>query len=314
MNVKMRRIFFIITFTTGLMVLVGCRTAGGTLPPTGPTETVFVEPTPEITVEFPTTENPTDTPPPADTPLPTNTTVAEATVTTQPPTITPTPRTQCTVLTELNFRFGPGTAYRPRVRALPAGYEVIPVGFNPSGIPGGSWVQVRDEERNEVGWLSAGQQFVSCNIDLNILPQVAVAPPPPPPPPSLTNSVPDGSCSGDWECEIVFHPDFLVRIVVYDTNLYANPVDGDGITSVSFSVLNSNGQEVYQRLVTSTPFCIFGGSGTSCNTWIIEDHLHRWTPGGPPVESGDYILQIFVDGEEFETGNWTIDLNLQQLP
>jgi hypothetical protein len=314
MNKSTKRILYILLFTAGLVVLVGCRTAGATLPPTGPTETAFVEPTPEIIVETLPVEIPTDTPVPTNTPLPTQTPVPEATVTTQPPTITPTLRPQCTVLTELNFRFGPGTAYRPRVRALPAGYEVIPVGFNPTGIPGGSWVQVRDEERNEVGWLSAGQQFVSCNINLNSLPQVVVGPPPPPPPPRVTNSVPDGSCSGDWECEIVFDPNFLVRIVVYDTFLYQNPIDGDGITSVDFRVVNLNGQVVYQRLVTSAPFCIFGGSGSSCNTWIIEDHLHRWTPGGPPVDSGEYILQISVEGDEFETGNWTIDLNLQQIP
>jgi hypothetical protein len=314
MNSSMLRVLFGLLFAIGLVVFVGCRPAGGTLPPTGPTETAFVEPTPEIAVETVPPQNPTDTPILTDTPFPTNTPVPEVTVTSQPPTITSTSRPVCTVLTELNFRFGPGTAYRPRVRALPAGFEVVPVGFNPTGVPGGSWVQVRDEERNEVGWLSAGQQFVSCNIELNSLPEVAVAPPPPPPPPRVTNSVPDGSCSGDWECELVFDPGFLVRIIVYDSFLFENPVDGDGITSVSFRVAASNGDEVYQRLVTSAPFCIFGGSGSACNTWIIEDHLHRWTPGGPPVDSGDYLLQISVEGVEFETGNWTIDLNLQQLP
>src|SRR5687767_12014961 len=45
----------------------------------------------------------------------------------------------CTVLQDLNLRFGPGTAYRPPIRALPANSLVIPLGFAPQGIPGGSW-------------------------------------------------------------------------------------------------------------------------------------------------------------------------------
>jgi hypothetical protein len=310
MNNKRLHRLLILLFTIGLVVFSGCRSAGGTLLPAAPTETVFVEPTLEILVDTITPLNPTDTPVPTETPLPTNTPQPEITATPLQPTITPTQGPLCTVLTDLNLRFGPGTAFRPPIRVLPSGFEVVPVGFNPIGIPGGPWVQVLDESRNELGWVSAGQQFVSCNIDLISLPQVVVGPPPTPSPPRVTNSVPDGSCFTDWDCELVFNPDFLVRLWVYDT-FYPDPEDGAGIEYVNFIISDPDGQEVYLRSVTTSPFCIFGGSGNTCNPWVIEDFTHRWTPGGPPAASGDYFLQIFVEGLEGDAGNWRIDLNLQ---
>src|SRR5215212_436143 len=73
----------------------------------------------------------------------------------------------CTILQDLNLRFGPGTAYRPPIRALPANTTVTPLGFAPQGIPGGSWAFVEDSATQERGWVSAGSQFISCNIDLS---------------------------------------------------------------------------------------------------------------------------------------------------
>lgn len=310
MNGSPIRILFILLFIAGLALLVGCRPAGGVLSPTSPTGTAFVEPTPEIIVETLPTEIPTGTQDPTDTPFPTQTPLPENTPVVEEPTLTPTQGPQCTVLTDLNLRFGPGTAYRPPVRVLPAGFEVVPVGFNPVGIPGGPWVQILDGSRNELGWVSAGQQFVSCNIDLNSLPQVAVGPPPTPSPPRVTNSVPDGSCFTDWDCELIFNPEYLVRLRVYDT-FFPDPEDGSGIEYVSFTVVDGQGQEIYLNTVVSSPFCIFGGSGNACTPWVIEDFQHRWTPGGPPVASGDYIMQVSVEGLEGDTGNWTVELNLQ---
>ncbi len=135
---------------------------------------------------------PTGSPPPptqtptqsqAATALPAATSPPQAT--TAPPTNAPTetPEAECNVLQSLNLRSGPGIAYNPPLRALPEGTRLRPIGFNPVGIPGGPWAQVEDPANNQIGWVSAGTQFISCNIDLTTLPSVAVAPPPPPPPP-----------------------------------------------------------------------------------------------------------------------------------
>jgi len=88
---------------------------------------------------------------------------------------------QCTVLQDLNLRFGPGTAFRPPIRALPANSIVTPLGFAPQGIPGGSWAYVQDPTTQDKGWVSAGSQFISCNVELATLPSIAFGTPPPPP-------------------------------------------------------------------------------------------------------------------------------------
>ena len=68
----------------------------------------------------------------------------------QEPTAT-SPGASCTVLQDLNLRFGPGTAYRPPVRVFPANSVVTPLGFAPQGIPGGTWAYVQDTASQEKG-------------------------------------------------------------------------------------------------------------------------------------------------------------------
>ena len=59
-------------------------------------------------------------------------------------TIVASPGPSCTVLQDLNLRFGPGTAYRPPIRSLPANSVVTPLGFAPQGIPGGTWAYIQE--------------------------------------------------------------------------------------------------------------------------------------------------------------------------
>src|SRR6266511_5331785 len=102
---------------------------------------------------------------------PEDTEIAQSTSTsevTQAPT-TAGSEPSCTVLQDLNLRSGPGTAYRPPIRVLPANSVVTPLGFAPQGIPGGSWAYVQDPATQDKGWVSAGSQFISCNVDLSTL-------------------------------------------------------------------------------------------------------------------------------------------------
>lgn len=68
----------------------------------------------------------------------------------------------------LNLRSGPGTAFAPPLRQLPAGTLLLPLTFTPVGDPDGRWVQVQAAEGAAVGWVSAGS--VDCSIDLSTLP------------------------------------------------------------------------------------------------------------------------------------------------
>jgi hypothetical protein len=222
-------------------------------------------------------------------------------------------RALCTVLSEVNFRSGPGTPYRPPIRALPVGTELVPLGFNPVGVIGGPWVHVRDESRNEIGWVSGETRLLSCNIDLNELPQVSVPPPPPPPAPVVTDTGPDGGEQPvSWVWELDFNPEYFLRMKVYDTESGTSS-DGDGIKSVTFTVFDENETEVYKRTENTAGYCAFGGGEPDCNPWVIEDYAYRWTSGGAAAKSGLYTITVLVEGaitDEFEdtkSGFWNLE-------
>ncbi len=262
-------------------------------------------PTPQvITVVVEPTQAPTDVPSPTATNLaPTASSVPTATQ--NLPTATTGP--QCTILKRVNFRSGPGTAYNPPMGALEAGTLVIPKGYNPTGIPGGAWAQVLDPASNQLGWVSAGADFMTCNIDLASLPQVAVAPPPPPPRPQVSNSQPDGSANG-LVGDFIFSPDFLLRMAVH---LEGETEDGKGIQEVAFSVEDlATNKIIYERTERTAGYCIFGGGEPDCNPWPQTNYVITWGDGGPPVVDGVYNVRIAATGDGDATGNWNYDLTV----
>ncbi len=78
----------------------------------------------------------------------------------------------------LNLRGGPGLVFDPPLRALPRGTALTPLAFVGSGFPSGQWVEVQVDATGQRGWVSAGAQFVTCNVDVATLPP-GVAPPTP---------------------------------------------------------------------------------------------------------------------------------------
>jgi len=244
---------------------------------------------------------------------PGDTEIAQPTLTsevTQGATTTSSERT-CTVLQDLNLRSGPGTAYRPPIRVLPANTVVTPLGFAPQGIPGGSWAYVQDPATQDKGWVSAGSQFISCNVDLSTLPAVPFGTPPPPPlPKSTQTSDPDGNgfcidpdsgftCVGTFSDESLFQ----FRILKDGVELGEN----DGVEQVTFAV-KQNTDHVYDITEVNKAYCVFGGNGP-CNPWTVEDGVFEWTLGGTPVEAGEYEMEIFatVNGE---TSRWAVTFTL----
>jgi hypothetical protein len=217
----------------------------------------------------------------------------------------------CTILQDLNLRFGPGTAYRPPIRVLPANAVVTPLGFAPQGIPGGSWAYVQDTTTQDKGWVSAGSQFISCNIDLTTLPAVPFGTPPPPPlPKSTQNSDPDGNgfCidpDSGYQCVGIFSEESLFQFQIIQNGVELG--ENDGVEEVSFAV-NKDGEPVYEIVEVNKSYCVFGGNGP-CNPWVVEDGIFKWSPGGAPVEAGEYEMEIFatVNGE---TSRWAVTFTL----
>src|SRR6185503_16679581 len=218
---------------------------------------------------------------------------------------------QCTVLQDLNLRFGPGTAYRPPIRALPANSVVNPLGFAPQGIPGGSWAYVQDPATQDKGWVSAGSQFISCNVELTTLPSVAFGTPPPPPlPSSAQSSDPDGNgfcidASDDIECVGVFSAESLFQFQMFRNGIELG--ENDGVEQVTFAV-KKDGVPVYSIVEVNVSYCVFGGNGP-CNSWVVEDGVFKWTAGGTPIEPGEYEMEATstVNGE---SSRWAVFFTL----
>jgi Bacterial SH3 domain len=205
---------------------------------------------------------------------------------------------RCTVLQDLNLRSGPGRAYNPPITTLPANTELIPLAYEPVGIPGGSWVQVQNPTNQQKGWVSAGADFVDCNLDLTTLPKVVVAPPPTPVPPRAQSSNEDGTCGQGgifdeqqvhvYDCGVIFSGDFPMQFQVFKDGQEIG--SADGVQNVVFRV-EQDGNTIYTHTENNAPYCIFGGDGP-CNSWVFEDFVYKWESGGAVIEAGEYKVNI----------------------
>jgi hypothetical protein len=229
---------------------------------------------------------------------------------------TPTNGPTCSVVQNLNLRNGPGTDYDPPVAALEKGTSLVPVGFNPQGIPSGPWVQVQVADQNRIGWVSAGTQFVECNLDLNSLPQVDVPPPPKPVPPRIGTGDVDGNNISSFRFSENYDPAYFIRMYVFRSDnpdeAFDPKKDGRGIDSVEFIVTSRDQKQTfYQHTEGTAGYCIFGGGEPDCNPWVREGGQYKWAAGGDPVQPGAYTLDINVSGKDGVTGSWLIDVNIE---
>jgi hypothetical protein len=227
----------------------------------------------------------------------------------------------CTVLIQgLNLRSGPGTAYRPAIRQLSANSTVTPLGFAPQGLVGGSWAYVQDLASQDKGWVSAGPQFISCNVDLASLPSVAFGAPQPYFPSTSQVSPGPGTCgkggiimesTGDvYDCAVVFSDDMLIQFIILKNGQEIG--ENDGVQDVSFSVTKDD-EPVYVIVEEIAAYCIFGGNG-ACNPWVVEDNVYKWESGGIVVEEGQYKVNInglLFDSEgNVQTMHWEAEFTV----
>jgi hypothetical protein len=292
----------------GLLALVfttqSCSLPAQSLTPQVITVVVTAVPT-ATSIPSPTSEIPTPTPAPSQTPLPEATEAPTAT-----PAPSPTAGPQCTVVNPVNFRNGPGTAYYPVIGSFATGAVLIPSGYNPVGSPGGAWVQVTDPIKNQVGWVSAGTDYVKCTIDLTTLPAVSVKPPPPPLVPVVSNLPAQGPKGGDIDFEVVMSSDYLMRI---KARKHGSANDGDGIDHVLFIVNNKNGEKVYSNKEGTAKYCIFMGGEPDCNPWPVSNSHYYWGSGGPEIGSGNYqvTIRIALKSDPTTESQWTFPITIK---
>ena len=277
--------------------------------------TACILPLQPATIVITATPSSPDTPIVATDTLSSSTAISIPSATVAPVSITATNAASCTVLQDLNLRSGPGTAYNPPLAQLDAGTEFVPIGFEPQGVPGGPWVQARVESTNQIGWVSAGSQFVSCNLELSTLPEVEIPPPPRGVPPRIGTGAVDGNNIDSFRFSFDYNPDYFVRMYVFRSDdpdeVFSADKDGRGITSVEFIVssLDENVQ-YYRRTEINPGYCIFAGGEPNCNPWIFENGQYKWSAGGDAVEEGNYLLTVIVTAEDGEVGNWLVDITI----
>ncbi len=249
--------------------------------------------------------------PTTETPLePPTATIAASTEAPQP---TATTGPQCTTLQNLNLRSGPGLAYRDPVDTLSENTILVPLAYNPLGIPAGSWVMVQNPSNGEKGWVNAASQYVSCNLDLTKLAPLAVEPPPAPTPPRAASSVIDGTCGIGigkfYDCEVKVSKNGIIQVKLQLNG--ENAGKGEGINSVKFVIFADDGTEVYNSEEKNAPYCIFGDSGGECNSWLIEDYVYKWYSGGEALQEGHYVVKIYINTDNLDNDMfWIADYNV----
>lgn len=239
---------------------------------------------------------------------------ATITAPTDAPQPTATTGPQCITLQNLNLRSGPGLAYRDPIDTLSENTILVPLAYNPLGIPAGSWVMVQNPSNGEKGWVNAAGQYVSCNLDLTKLASLAVEPPPAPTPPRAASSVIDGTCGiGNgtvYDCEVKVNKNGIIQVKLQLNG--ENAGKGEGINNVKFVVSADDGTEVYNSQENNAPYCIFGDSGGECNSWLIEDYVYKWYSGGGPLQEGHYIVNIYISTDNpSDDMFWKADYNVE---
>ena len=258
-----------------------------------------------------TPEPETAVPPTAAITEPTN--IAETAVVAEKPS--------CIQRQALNLFAGPGLSF-PLLRALAPDETLTPLSFSAQGFPDGQWLEVEVVGSGDLGWVSAGSAFVTCNINPTSLPPAANIPPTPTiqptntplvvaqgGPPRITNNAPGGTTAEYVLDEVIVDDEFLFRIFVVDTR-FGNE-DGAGIDHADFTILTQDESHViYENREDHAAYCVFQGGAPDCNPWREENGRFVW-PNGIEVESGSYHATILVYPQapafHDEVWNWDFD-------
>lgn len=260
------------------------------------------------------------------------------------PTSLPAAMPVCTVVAQsLNLRSGPGVAYEPPVMSILAGMALSPLAFSSVGFPGGQWIQV--QAGNQIGWVNADPQFITCNFDPASLPPAAAIPPTPTSSPMPT-PIPDqptptpsptpesfaffeppgggndnigggvvfpGYTQGQLDYnDLVFRDQLVFNVVAFDKS--KGQTDGAGIDNVRFEISDFEGTTIfYERTEENAPYCLFGDNGPPCNVWTFAEHSYRWPEPfeDQVIVNGYHFVRIRINPEQGPSANWEFDFRIE---
>ncbi len=107
---------------------------------------------------------------------------------------------------------------------------------------------------------------------------------------------------------MVFRGRIALRVEVFDPQ--RGEKDGDGIQSVTFSIIdNETNDVVYQNQEAAAPYCLFGSNDPLCALLIFAQNNFRW-PNGNPIYDGNYTARIVIHPQYGEDATWNFNFSL----
>jgi len=254
----------------------------------------------------------------------------------------------CRVLVQtLRLRSGPGTQYEP-----PLGGVSLDTALELLGRSADSgWVNVRVPDSGLMGWVSAGSQYVACNVPIGGL-QVAAAPASPTTAPTATPTntprptpttpvtviqptptspvfviVPGTGANGDVPGNLrtglgIAGVEDGIMVFTRQIWFFADPQlpDGRDVDHVVFRIFgNEQNGGALDRTESTAKYCVFGGGEPNCNVLNLGAGA-VWPDSGLPVLNDSYQVStlIYLDGDDEEnpSGSWfaTFRIRSPDLP
>jgi hypothetical protein len=107
---------------------------------------------------------------------------------------------------------------------------------------------------------------------------------------------------------MVFRDKMVFQAEVFDANVGTH--DGAGIENVTFTIFDSNGNQVHQRTENNAGYCVFGGGEPDCNVWVFPEHNNAW-PGSAPRSAGFHDVLIDINPQNGGNIEWFWSFKLE---
>lgn len=101
---------------------------------------------------------------------------------------------------------------------------------------------------------------------------------------------------------MIFRQRLPVRVEVFNSAL--SNEDGDGIANVTFTLNDPNGEDVYERVEETAPFCLWGGNDPNCPAPSFAELYYRWPGSNVPIENGFYLLETVINALDGSSTTW----------
>lgn len=113
-----------------------------------------------------------------------------------------------------------------------------------------------------------------------------------------------GFDQADVEDSPTFRDFISFRVEIFDTR--AGLYDGAGIERVAFRIVADDGQgdTVWEKVVTSAPFCAFGGDDPGCTAIDLRAGAQWPTPFAGQINNNVYLAEIDITPTEGDETQW----------